>query len=124
RTHENAKMAARASEAAANQGKFWKYHDKLFERRNQWMQSGQNNPKKTFRGISNDLGLNTDAIMQCYENSDNTEARNDKAQIVNKLGRLGTPVFFIGNKEKGFIKIVGAQPIQRFEEAINKIKNR
>ena len=34
--HPNAFSAAKASEAAANQGKFWEMHDMLFERQAEW----------------------------------------------------------------------------------------
>ena len=34
--HQNALIAARASEAAANQGKFWEMHDLLFQTQNEW----------------------------------------------------------------------------------------
>ncbi|MEK7508222.1 MAG: thioredoxin domain-containing protein, partial [Patescibacteria group bacterium] len=36
RIHESADLAARASEAAGNQGKFWEMHDMLFENQARW----------------------------------------------------------------------------------------
>ncbi|MFB6192622.1 MAG: thioredoxin domain-containing protein [Candidatus Nanohaloarchaea archaeon] len=79
-------------------------------------------PEETFRQISNDLGLNTDKIMQCYKSSENKEAEKDRASIANEVGNIGTPTFFVGNRQKGFIEITGAQPLGRFKEAINTIQ--
>jgi protein-disulfide isomerase len=80
-------------------------------------------PEKVFTQISNDLDLNTGKVMQCYQESDNNEAIEDRNNAITNLGGLGTPTFFIGNKEKGFVKIAGAQPLSRFEEAINTVQN-
>jgi len=87
------------------------------------MQSGDGNMKETFRNISNDLGLDTETVMQCYENSENAEADEDKNNALQNLGRFGTPTFFVGNMEKGFVKLEGAQPLSRFEEAFNTIRS-
>jgi protein-disulfide isomerase len=87
------------------------------------MASGQGNTEDTFRQISKDLGLDTETVMQCYDNSENQEANNDKSELTTSVGRLGTPTFFVGNRDKGFVKLSGAQPLPRFEEAINTVQN-
>lgn len=51
------------------------------------------------------------------------EARKDQSQLTENVGRVGTPTFFIGNREKGFIKISGAQPLSRFDQAISNIQS-
>lgn len=102
---------------------YWKYQGQLFDRRDQWMQNGQDAPNSTFRQITNDLGLDSSTIMSCYADSDGTEARTDKAQLTEAAGRLGTPTFFIGNSDPGYIKITGAQPLSRFEQAIRTIRS-
>lgn len=53
--HQHADLAARASEAAAQQGKFWEMHGLLFENQSSW--SVQKNPKDTFIGYARQLGL-------------------------------------------------------------------
>ena len=123
--HPNGPEAHKAANCVYEKEKdsYWKYFDELFERRDQWMADGQGDMEETFRQISDDLGLDTDTVMQCYENSENKEANNDKNELVNSAGRLGTPTFFVGNRDKGFVKISGAQPLQRFEEAINTVQN-
>src|SRR5581483_190972 len=37
--HQNAILAAKASEAAGEQGKFWEMHDMLYEKQNEWSES-------------------------------------------------------------------------------------
>lgn len=125
RLHPNGPAAHKAANCVFENERdsYWTFYDELFERRDQWMRSGKGDTEDTFREISQDLGLDTEAVMQCYENSDNSEAREDKRNIVNTAGNLGTPTFFVGSREKGFVKITGAQPLPRFEEAINKVQN-
>ncbi|WEL23467.1 DsbA family protein [Candidatus Nanohalovita haloferacivicina] len=80
-------------------------------------------PEDVFRSISNDLELDTEKVMQCYSNSNNSEALEDKNSAVKNIGRFGTPTFFVGNQQKGFVKISGAQTVSRFEQAFEKVRN-
>ena len=80
-------------------------------------------PKESFRQISNELDLDTDQVMQCYQDSDNEEALEDRNTAVRSLGNFGTPTFFVGNKETGFVKLTGAQPLSRFEDAFEKVRS-
>lgn len=84
--------------------------------------SGSQTPEEVFRQISNDMDLDTDTVMQCYEDSNNEEANEDKRNAVRSVGSFGTPTFFIGNREKGFVKLTGAQPLSRFEQAMETVK--
>ncbi len=56
--HFKAEAAARASQAAANQGKFWEMHDKLFEQQESWAQNAKSN--QMFGEYAQELGLNRD----------------------------------------------------------------
>src|SRR3989344_7162591 len=53
--HSNAMIAAEVAEAAGDQGKFWKMHDKLYENQDKW--SGSSNALDIFIGYAKDLGL-------------------------------------------------------------------
>ena len=48
------------------------------------------------------------------------EVNNDLADAAS-YGATGTPTFFIGNEEDGFIKFVGAQPFTSFQLAIDRL---
>jgi protein-disulfide isomerase len=80
-------------------------------------------PEESFRQISNDLDLDTDKVMQCYQDSDNEEAMEDRNNAVQSVGNFGTPTFFIGNRENGFVEITGAQPLSRFEQAFETVRS-
>ena len=91
-------------------------------------QSGQEasveqTPEETFGQISNDLELDTDQVMSCYQKSENEEALEDRNTAVRNLGSFGTPTFFVGNRETGFVKITGAQPLSRFEQAFEIVRS-
>lgn len=124
--HPNGPEAHKAANCVYEHEKdsYWEYHDELFERRDRWMASGDGATQETFREISNDLGLDTDTVIQCYQNSSNQEAKEDRTNAVRNLGGFGTPTFFVGNRETGFVKLVGAQPLPRFEEAIQTVRDR
>ncbi|MFP4038320.1 MAG: DsbA family protein [Candidatus Nanohaloarchaea archaeon] len=123
--HPNGPEAHKAANCVYEheQDSYWDYHDELFERRDSWMQSGDGDTDETFKEISDDLGLDTETVMQCYEDSENTEANEDRENAIESLGQFGTPTFFVGNKEKGFVKIEGAQPLSRFEEAFETVES-
>jgi len=123
--HPNGPEAHKAANCVYEneQDSYFDFHDQLFERRDSWMQSGDGNTEETFRQISDDLGLDTETVMSCYESSENEEANEDKNNALQNLGRFGTPTFFVGNEEKGFVKIEGAQPLPRFEQAMNTVRN-
>jgi protein-disulfide isomerase len=79
-------------------------------------------PEETFRQISKDLEIDTDTVMQCYQESNNEEANEDKRNAASKFGGFGTPTFFVGNRDAGFVQITGAQPLSRFEDAMDTVK--
>lgn len=95
--HPSAELAARASEAAGAQGKFWEMHDVLFERQSAW--SNNINPKNLFVGYAEELGLDTDV----FERHLNTKMVRETVQNEMREGRTlqitGTPTFYL-NGEK------------------------
>ena len=53
--HRNASLAARAAEAAGNQGRFWEMHDALYEGQKEW--SDLPNPRPKFAEYAQRLGI-------------------------------------------------------------------
>ena len=84
--HPSARPAAEAAECAADQGKFWEYHDLLFQKQQEWVRSkdlaGQ------FTAYAGTLGLNQTRFRQCLD----THA---KKAIVDKNKAEGRK-FFVG----------------------------
>lgn len=84
-------------------------------------EGNQNNPEETFRDIATDVGLNPDELMQCVNNKDNSEFAEDIQQLREGDSEgFGTPTFYIGNNEIGFVKVEGAQTYSTLEKVIDR----
>lgn len=102
--HPYAEPAARAAEAAGQQGKFFEFHDKLFENQAEWSNGG--NPSLYFNQYAEELGLDMDtfathqksSVIRDHIRSDLSEGR--------ERGVEGTPTFFL-NGEKVEMKLIG-----------------
>ena len=105
--HPFAQKAAEAAACAAEQGKFWEMHDKLFAA------SGKLGvPElKTYAG---ELSLDADAFAACLDGG--KQAADWKADLAagQRLGVTGTPAFFINGR-----MFVGAQPFENFSAVID-----
>ena len=109
-SHQNAQKAAEASECAADQGKFFEYHDTLFEN----MQSdGTGLAIADLKQYAADLGLNTSKFNQCLDNGEKAEIVKSDLSAGQSIGVNGTPTLFVNG-----IRIIGAQPTSVFEAAI------
>ncbi len=104
--------AAEAAHCAGEQEKYWEYHDLLFENLEQdranWSDS------QVHRGYAQQLGLDADALIDCFEERRFQSKVAASTQEAQRLGGTGTPYFIIGNES-----VSGAQPYQVFEEIIN-----
>jgi len=105
--HPQAQAAAEAGECADDQGKFWEYHDALF-------QNQQSLSSALYSQLAGQLGLDVEEFDQCLQSGKFTqEVQNDFA-YGSSVGVSGTPTFFING-----IKLVGAQPYQAFKQVID-----
>lgn len=95
--HGNSLAAAKAAEAAADQGEFEAMYQKLFETSTQWGHQ-QSSQEKTFFGYAADLGLDMDLFEAAY-NDPATLARIEQSQQDGQtLGVVGTPTFFLNGE--------------------------
>ncbi len=110
--HPNALIAAKASIAAKNQGKFWELHDMMF-------QNQQRLAENYLIGYAKKIGLDMERFKADLGNAA-TEAMvmADMAEG-RKLGIRGTPTFIIGET-----KVVGAVPYEKLKSAIEKELNK
>ena len=106
------KDAANAARCAGDQGKFWAYHDLLYQ-----SQAGQNSgafSKDRLKAFGQQLGLKAATFDACVDSDKYGGAvQADFAQAA-KLGITGTPAFFINGQ-----RIDGAQPYSAFQSAID-----
>jgi len=115
--HQNAQKAAEAAECANRQGKFFEYHDLLFENS---QSDGSGLAIADLKKYADQLGLNKgtlgfgkDKFNQCLDKGEAAETVKKDVSDAQSAGISGTPSFFVNGK-----KIVGAQPFSSFEQAI------
>lgn len=104
--HEHARLAAAASMAAAEQGRFWEYHDALFQQRELDRASLEKLAKKLKLDMERFKRALDDGSYDNYLEAEVTEAR--------QRGISGTPTFFINDTA-----LLGARPLEQFSEAID-----
>jgi protein-disulfide isomerase len=103
--------AAQASECAADQGKFWEYHDLLFDK-----QTGENVgtfTKDNLIKYAQELNLDAAKFEPCLNNDETLQRVAGDTQEGGQFGVRGTPTFFINGKP-----LVGAQPPETIRAAI------
>jgi protein-disulfide isomerase len=104
--------AAQAAECAADQGKFWQYHDLLFAGQNGENQGAFTEDKLI--GFAQELGLDMTKFEPCLKNDQTLARVQADLKEGQAAGVTGTPAFFINN-----VPLVGAQPIEAFRSAID-----
>jgi len=91
--HPNAVDAARAAEAAGQQGAFWDMHNMLFEHQDEW--SRLRNPDDQFAEYARIIGLDEAAFIDAYNGDVAQQAVDAAAREARIKGLRGTPTFFI-----------------------------
>ncbi|MGD9620639.1 MAG: DsbA family protein [Mycolicibacterium sp.] len=92
--HFNAQRAARAVEAAAQQGQLEAMYQKMFETQAQWGEQ-QTPADDVFRGFAAELGLDLAAFDATYNDPATVERIQLDINDGKELGVRGTPSFFI-----------------------------
>jgi protein-disulfide isomerase len=106
--HNNAEIAAEASMAANEQGKFWEMHDKLFANQQQL-------DRVSLEKYAQEIGLNMARFKAALDASKfKDRIQKDSAEGM-KVGANGTPTFFINGN-----KVEGAQPFDAFKAVIDR----
>ena len=104
--HAGARPAAEASRCAAALGRFWEYHDLLFVAQPEF-------GREQLVGYAKRLGLDQQAFASCLDSGRFRDAVDADINEGRARGVRGTPTFFINGR-----RLVGAQPIEAFREAI------
>ena len=105
--HQHAKIAAEASMAANEQGKFWEYHDKLF-------QNQQQLDRPALEKYAQELGLNMGKFKAALDSGKYRKKVEDDARLAGQVGASGTPTFFVNGKS-----VVGAVPFPEMAKTID-----
>lgn len=105
--HQFATPAAFAAMAAAEQGKFWEYHDKLFANQ---QKLGRDDLLKYAREVK----LDVKAFEAALTNPQIAAKVDADKKEATALGISGTPAFFVNGR---FLS--GAKPFEGFAQVIN-----
>ena len=96
--HVNGEPAARAVEAAAQQGKFEEMYQRMYETQTQWGEQ-QEPLDDLFLTFAEDLGLDTAQFRADYTDPATAERVAKDVTDGTALGVQGTPTFFVDGKQ-------------------------
>jgi protein-disulfide isomerase len=105
--HPNAFNASLAAECAHEQGMFWEYHDILFARNDALT-------VPDLKSYANELGLDREKFDYCLESGKYSFKVLSDTKTGRDIGVSSTPTFFING-----LPVLGAQPIDEFEDIIS-----
>ncbi len=104
--HDKAKLAAEASMAANEQGKFWEFHDRLFANQ-------QALDRASLEKTAQELGLDVPRFKAALDSGKFRARVEEDMAVGERAGANGTPTFFINGR-----KLVGAQPVDAFKTVV------
>lgn len=105
--HPHAEKASEAAQCAADQGKYWEMHEKLFSNQ-------QKLEEPALKGYAKDLGLDQGKFDKCLDGGDKAKVVEANKAAGSKVGVTGTPAFFINGYQ-----LTGAQPFEEFKSLID-----
>jgi protein-disulfide isomerase len=109
RIHPNARPAAEASACADEQGRFWEYHDKLF-------QNNRALAREDLVRYAGEVGLDAARFQACVDERRFKDKVEADLQAAREVGITGTPAFVVNGT-----LLSGAQPPEEFYEVIDAV---
>jgi len=105
--HPAARAAAEAAQCANDQGKFWAFHDKIYER-------APDASPATLKAIAAEVGLDMPTFEQCVASGKHEATVQRSVDEAEGFGVTGTPAFFVNGR-----LIAGALPLEAFTRVID-----
>jgi protein-disulfide isomerase len=102
--------AAEATECAAEQDRFWDYHNQLYA------SQGMGFTPANLTRVAGDLGLDTTAFESCLSNFSDRASLESDIRLAQIMGVRGTPAFLVNG-----VPLAGAYPYEDFERVIEGI---
>ncbi|MFB5630465.1 MAG: DsbA family protein [Nitrosopumilaceae archaeon] len=109
--------AAAASYCAEEQGKYWEYHDMLYNFQ-EGIDSGWANSER-LKAFAQSLELDEELFNSCFDSGKFNKRVQFNISEAKKQGASGTPTFIIINSEGEQQKLVGAQPYSIFKSILD-----
>lgn len=103
--------AALAARAAQEQGKFWEYHDLLYENQGSLSSAGFSDEK--LMDLAREAGLDVEQFEASFKGRKYQQTISNDFREGYQRRIIGTPTFFINGK-----MLIGAQPAEVLEDAI------
>ena len=107
--------AALAARAAQAQGAFWEYHDLVYENQSSGNSGGYS--EEALTALAEEAGLDVERFREDLKSARYEDVVQEDFREGQDLGVSGTPAFFINGRV-----IVGLQPLETFERAIEEAK--
>ncbi len=116
--HPLAFKAHEAARCAGDQGQYWEMHARIFANQ-------QTMSPADLEAHAQALGLDLAKFRQCFRSEMHAADVRRDLEEGHKIGVSGTPTFFLGVTDPGAPRfkasrvLTGAQPYERFKEAID-----
>ena len=117
--HPNALPASVAAECANDQDKFKEMHDALFEKQNEWNRLETADALSMFSQYASEMQLNQELFDSCLTSGKHISEIKKDMDDGRNYGVSGTPGFFVGNDQIGYVELKGAQPFDSFKKIID-----
>ncbi len=102
--HKFAAEAARAAEAAGQQGKFWEMHDLLYEKQQEWSKGEAARP--FFLKYAQEIGLDVNRFTQDIDGAVAGMRVAQDDYLAQTRGVTGTPTVFLNGREVPFEQLM------------------
>lgn len=97
--HPYAQAAAQASEVAAEQGKFWQFHDSVFATQETWAElPSEKEAIDQFATLAAELGIDKAAFMERIQSEDIKQRVANDVADGSKAGVSATPTFYVNGR--------------------------
>jgi protein-disulfide isomerase len=97
--HPNALAAATAAEAAGLQGKYYEYHDALYDNQSAWKDASANDRTSTFETYAKQLGLDVNRFKSDLSNSQVTDKINRDRATAKTFDVTSTPTVILNGQK-------------------------
>ncbi|QDI88337.1 DsbA family protein [Candidatus Nitrosopumilus sp. SW] len=109
--------AAQATYCAEDQGKYWEYHDMLYNAQEDKIDGGWANTER-LKAFAFSMGLDMELFESCLDSGKYSKRVQYNTQQARDHGVRGTPGFFIVSPD-GQQQIGGAQPFSVFKQVLD-----
>lgn len=96
--HRNAVLAAKAAEAAGEQGKFFEMANMLYSQQDRWSESGKDDAEEIFKDLARNLALDLETFNNDLESNKYEDLIQADKSVGLQLSVNSTPTIFINGQ--------------------------